>query len=99
MVLSDDIQASIGEKEGGFTHEAEDEAEWIENNIINRVDGQRFLQMLDEKDRKILLLRYQGWTLQEIADELGYANHSGVLKRINKIGEAYQQFSDQDIGF
>lgn len=99
MVLSDDIQASIGEKEGGFTHEAEDEAEWMENNIINRVDGQRFLQMLDEKDRKILLLRYQGGTLQEIADELGYANHSGVLKRINKIGEAYQQFSDQDIGF
>ena len=99
MVLSEDIQASIGEKEGGFTHEAEDEAEWIENDIINRVDGQRFLQMLDEKNRKILLLRYQGWTLQEIADELGYANHSGVLKRINKIGEAYQQFSDQDIGF
>ena len=30
-----------------------------------------------------------GDTLEEIAEKLGYKNHSGVLKRIRKIGQAY----------
>ena len=47
----------------------------------------------------ILTLRNHGWTLEEIADELGYTNHTGVLKRIKKIGAAYQAFAGVDIGF
>lgn len=34
-----------------------------------------------------------------IADKLGYKNHSGVLKRIRKIGLAYEKFTGVDYGF
>ena len=37
--------------------------------------------------------------LEEIAEKLGYQNHSGVLKRIRKIGRAYERFADVDFGF
>lgn len=43
-----------------------------------------FCEQLNEKDAKILRLLDQKYTQQEIADLLGYANHSGVNKRINK---------------
>ena len=38
-------------------------------------------------------------TLEEIAEKLGYKNHSGVLKRIRKIGLAYEKFTGADYGF
>ena len=41
----------------------------------------------------------KGMTYEEIAKEVGYKNHSGVIKRITKIGEAYQKFADVDFGF
>ena len=43
-----------------------------------------FCERLGERDAKILKLLDQGYTQQEIADALGYANHSGVNKRIKK---------------
>lgn len=30
---------------------------------------------------------------------LGYKTHSAVLKRIQKLGEKYQEFAGTDIGF
>ena len=38
-------------------------------------------------------------TYEEIASEVGYKTHSAVLKRIKKIGEEYQKFSGDDLGF
>lgn len=40
-----------------------------------------------------------GDTLEEIAEKLGYKNHSGVLKRIRKIGQAYEAYTGVDYGF
>lgn len=40
-----------------------------------------------------------GDTLEEIAEKLGYKNHSGVLKRICKIGQAYEAYTGVDYGF
>ena len=37
--------------------------------------------------------------LEEIAEKLGYKNHSGVLKRIRKIGQAYEAYTGVDYGF
>ena len=34
-----------------------------------------------------------------IAEKLGYKNHSGVLKRIRKIGQAYEAYTGVDYGF
>ena len=32
-------------------------------------------------------------------EKLGYKNHSGVLKRIRKIGQAYEAYTGVDYGF
>lgn len=71
----------------------------IENDVTSDVLVHQFLSTLSEKDRKILEYRMQGYTLEEIADRLGYKNHSGVQKRIRKIGQAYEYFADVDYGF
>lgn len=57
------------------------------------------LRSISEKDMQILDLRMSGGTLDEIAEKLGYKNHSGVLKRIRKIGQAYEAYTDVDYGF
>ena len=35
----------------------------------------------------------------EIAKALGFQTHSAVLKRIRKIGKAYERFAGEDYGF
>ena len=71
----------------------------VDEEVVAAVDADRFLAGLSEKDRQILLLRLSGHTLEEIADKLGYKNHSGVLKRIRKIGNAYEKYAGIDLGF
>ena len=44
-------------------------------------------------------MRLEGHTQEEISEALGYKNHSGVQKRITKIGIAYQKFVNVDLGF
>ena len=69
----------------------------MESAVIAQTDVERFLTGLNEKDREIFQLRSQGWTMEEIAAKLGYKNHSGVLKRLKKIGEAYQKYTGDDL--
>ena len=70
-----------------------------EKQILSKIMVKQFMESLSEKDRKILKMRLEGYTLEEIAQELGYKNHSGVQKRITKIGLAYQEFTKDDLGF
>ena len=51
-----------------------------------------FLKKRDEKDRRIIELLEYGYTQVEIAAMLGYANHSGVSKRIAKIGDGLREY-------
>ncbi len=46
-----------------------------------------FLDALDDTDRTICYLKMDGKTQDEIAQELGYKNHSAVTKRMAKIRE------------
>ena len=50
-------------------------------------------------DRKILALRLKKRPLQEIADRLGFKTHSAVLKRIRKIGKAFECYLGADPAF
>ena len=79
--------------------EFEDPTVHIDASVTGKVQVEQFVATLDEKDRQILQLRMEGRTLEEIAEELGYQNHSGVLKRIRKIGRAYESFAGVDFGF
>ena len=70
-----------------------------EEQMISEVMVKQFMESLSEKDRKILGMRMEGYSQKEIAQTLGYSNHSGVQKRITKIGLAYQEFTKDDLGF
>lgn len=71
----------------------------FEDEIGEKVDVDRFLKTLDEKDRQILWMRAEGYTNQEIADRLGYKTHSAIVKRVKKLGKTYQEFFGLNFGF
>lgn len=71
----------------------------VEENITSEILVEQFKATLTKKDMAILQMRMEGDTLEEIAEKLGYKNHSGVLKRIRKIGLAYEKFTGEDYGF
>ena len=60
--------------------------------IDSRLDVERFTSRLDEKNQKIVKLLLAGYTQVEIAQKLGFANHSGVCKRIKKIGAMFVEY-------
>lgn len=76
-----------------------DESTDVELYTTAKVQVDQFMATLSKKDKQILTLRMNGQTLEEIAEKLGYENHSGVLKRIRKIGQLYEKFADVDYGF
>lgn len=83
--------------EAGLLHSNEHSE--FEDNIAAKIDIKQFLQTLTETDRKILAMRLKGKPLEEIAKALGFQTHSAVLKRIRKIGKAYERFAGEDYGF
>ena len=54
---------------------------------------------LSKKNKQILTLRMNGLSLEEIAQQIGYKTQSAVLKRIRKIGQAYERFAGIDFSF
>lgn len=99
MVSLDDYMDDYRESHDGQEWDVMDESPGFEGDIETKVLAEQFMATLSEKDRRILELRLQEWTLEEIAEELGYANHTGVLKRIRKIGQAFEKFADVDYDF
>lgn len=71
----------------------------FEEQIWSEYEVDRFLHLLSETDRRILLLRCDKRPLAEIAQRLGFKTHSAVLKRIRKVGKAYERFIGEDLGF
>ena len=71
----------------------------VEDSAVNRATAEQFLGMIDETDAEILRQRYLGYTLSEIAKQLGFKTHSAVQKRIQKLGRQYERFTDTDLGF
>lgn len=99
MTSLDAFEEDYERRNNGKKWDVIDESFNMEESIISEIDVATFINTLSEKDRKILELRMNGCTYEEIAKEVGYKNHSGVIKRITKIGEAYQKFANVDFGF
>ena len=84
---------------GETTFDIEDKTVNIEEDTVSKIQVEDFMNTLSEKDRRILELRMDGVTYEEIAELLDFKTHSAVIKRIKRIGKAYQQFAGIDLGF
>ena len=79
-----------------ISYEIHDESQDFENEVCGKILIEQFKSRLSEKDMKILTLRMNGLTYEEIAKKLDYKNHSGIIKRIKRIAEAYEDFVDDN---
>jgi len=67
-----------------------------ESEVLGNVITNDFLALLDARNRQIVVLLTSGVTRKtEIADILGYANHSAVSKRLAQIRRAAEGYFDQ----
>ena len=64
----------------------------LEEYVCARVDAERFLGSLPEKERRIVKMRDEGYSYVEIAVELGFANHSSVIKRMEGIRKKFRKY-------
>lgn len=99
MISLERFQEDYAESHNGQEWDTPDNSQDIEADVTAQVLVDEFISTLDKKDMAILKMRMEGNTLDEIAEKLGYKNHSGVLKRIRKIGLAYEKFTGEDYGF
>ena len=68
-----------------------------ETEIVDRLVFNDFLALLDPKEREVVVLLRSGTTkLTEIADIMGYRNHSPISKRIKQIRDTAALFFDDD---
>ena len=93
------FRETYAENHDGQEWDAPDSSQDVQEAVVSRATVEQFKTTLSEKDMAILEMRLQGYTMEEIAEKLGYQNHSGVLKRIRKIGQAYETFTGEDLGF
>ena len=99
MISLEEFQEAYADAHGGQEYEEPDSSQNVEESAVAQTLVDQFKSTLSEKDMQILELRMSGDTLEEIAEKLGYKNHSGVLKRIRKIGQAYEAYTGVDYGF
>jgi hypothetical protein len=81
-----------GYEDGNGEINIADESTGFEEDIVSKIHLEQFKATLTDTDMKILEMRMQGFTYENIAAEMGYKNHSGVLKRIKQIAQRYEDF-------
>jgi len=68
-----------------------------ETEVLDGIVYGDFLTLLDEREHQIVVLLHSGMTkLTDIASELGYANHSPVSKRLDRIRTKAAQHFDRN---
>ena len=99
IVSLEEFKENYAESHNGQEWDEYDGRQDFEEAVLSEILVEQFKATLSEKDMAILQMRMEGKTLEDIANKLGYKNHSGVLKRIRKIGLAYENFTGVDYGF
>lgn len=90
------LEACIEDENSGI-HEIADPAGDFTMQVEAEDFCQRFKATLSDKDMEILELRVESQTYEEIADRLGYKNHSEVVKRMEAIKKRFIQY-EKDTG-
>ena len=78
--------------DGDIFYDIPDPKAEFEAKVLSDTQAAQFQQSLSERDMKILSLRMEGKTMQEIADAVGFKTAGAVKKRIDKIAGAYDAF-------
>ena len=73
-------------------YDIEDPRGQFEERVVGEVQMEQFKSGLAERDKTILQMRYEGHSLQEIADKVGFKTASAVSKRIEKIAGSLEDF-------
>lgn len=101
----EEIAESGAKVDSDTLYDIEDPRGQFEEKIIGEVQMEQFKSGLTERDKTILQMRYEGRSLQEIADKVGFKTASAVSKHIAKIagkledflGDEYQAFLNKHI--
>ncbi len=88
------LEACMADKGSGIHTVADGSASFVDK-IVAEDYCTRFMELLSPKDREILQLRIYRFTYEEIADKLGYKNHSGVIKRMQFIKKIFLQYEQE----
>lgn len=67
-----------------------------ESEVGGRLVTSDFLALLDSQQREIVVLLSSGYRQHEIAERLGYANHSPISKKLAQIRRQAEQFFGMD---
>lgn len=78
--------------DGEMLFEIADPREEFEKKVIGEMHIEQFKGTLTEQDRVILQMRYEGYSLKEIAEKVGFKTPSAVGKHIEKIAGSYEDF-------
>ena len=70
----------------------------FEQEVVEKTTIEQFKAGLSETDMRILKMRQMRFTLEEIAEAVGFKTASAVKKRIDKIAAQYTQFSSEATG-
>lgn len=70
----------------------------FESEVIHKFYMEDFKSRLTEQDAKILQMRYDGSSLQDIANAVGFKTAGAVSKRILKIAGTYEDFVSEEYG-
>ena len=68
----------------------------FEGDVLQRLRLSDFISTLPEKDQQIVQLKMEGLKTEEIAAAVGYFTHSAVVKRLQRIGEVYQEYTQKE---
>jgi hypothetical protein len=67
-----------------------------DSDVLGSLVTSDFLALLDAKQRQIVILLSSGYRQHEIAEQLGYANHSPIAKKLARIRRQAAAFFDLD---
>ena len=68
----------------------------FEQEVVEKAAIDQFKAGLSETDMQILKMRQMRFTLEEIAEAVGYKTASAVKKRIDRIAAQYERFSKEE---
>lgn len=69
-----------------------------ESEVLGKLVTSDFLALLDSQQREIVVLLSSGYRQHEIAEQLGYANHSPISKKLARIRRQAEKYFDLEPG-